>query len=119
MKSVLITGANRGLGKSMLSCFEGAGWHVFATARDIDSLPARDQITRLTTDYVIKAPVAHAEHWENVRTYFHSPPELRATILKSRSSSQILSYSTMVCTRCDTICLCPDMLVPYVYGLVV
>ena len=50
MKNVLITGANRGLGKSMLSCFESAGWHVFATARDIDSLPARDQITRLTLD---------------------------------------------------------------------
>lgn len=50
MKNVLIKGANRGLGKSILLCFEGAGWHVFATARDIGSLPSRDQITPLTLD---------------------------------------------------------------------
>lgn len=50
MKTVLITGANRGFGKSLLSCFQEHGWHVMATARKVDSLPEGEGITRLTLD---------------------------------------------------------------------
>lgn len=40
MKTVLITGGNRGLGLSLVTTFAKAGWQVLATARKIESLPS-------------------------------------------------------------------------------
>ena len=40
MKTVLITGGNRGLGKALVDCFVAqSNWKVLATARNKDSLP--------------------------------------------------------------------------------
>lgn len=39
MKTVLITGGNRGLGLSLVKTFSEAGWKVLATARKVESLP--------------------------------------------------------------------------------
>lgn len=39
MKTVLITGGNRGLGLSLVKTFSAAGWNVLATARKVESLP--------------------------------------------------------------------------------
>lgn len=50
MKTVLITGANRGLGEALRLCFERAGWHVIATARQVGSLPESEQVTPLALD---------------------------------------------------------------------
>lgn len=36
MKCVMITGANRGLGKALLDTFHDAGWFVVATAQPAD-----------------------------------------------------------------------------------
>jgi len=36
MKSVLITGGNRGLGAALVAAFADAGWHVATTARHVD-----------------------------------------------------------------------------------
>jgi NAD(P)-dependent dehydrogenase (short-subunit alcohol dehydrogenase family) len=43
-KTVLITGGNRGLGKSLVDCFLRAGWKVLATARSVESLPQPDVV---------------------------------------------------------------------------
>lgn len=43
MKTVLITGGNRGLGKALVDCFAANGWKVLATARTPESLPATAQ----------------------------------------------------------------------------
>jgi len=40
MKTVLITGGNRGLGKAFVECFAADGWRVLATARHTESLPS-------------------------------------------------------------------------------
>ncbi|MEM7778270.1 MAG: SDR family NAD(P)-dependent oxidoreductase [Pseudomonadota bacterium] len=37
-KTVLVTGANRGLGAAIASVFHDAGWHVIGTARNADAL---------------------------------------------------------------------------------
>lgn len=58
MKTVLITGANRGFGEALLTCFEGAGWHVLATARRPETLPTRERVTPLTLDLSNKQSIA-------------------------------------------------------------
>ena len=50
MKTVIITGANRGLGKSLRLFFKELGWYVMATARNIDSLPNPENGMRLSLD---------------------------------------------------------------------
>lgn len=40
MKTVLITGGNRGLGLSLVQTFAKSGWQVLATARRVESLPS-------------------------------------------------------------------------------
>ena len=50
MGKVLITGANRGLGKALLDTFLDAGWTVFATARNPDALRNDAQATPVALD---------------------------------------------------------------------
>ena len=50
MNTVLITGANRGLGLSLRQSFEAAGWFVFATARTITSVAESATVTPLALD---------------------------------------------------------------------
>ena len=50
MKTVLITGANRGLGEALCLCFADAGWHVIATARNINLLKEKPNVTYLELD---------------------------------------------------------------------
>ena len=64
-KSVLITGANRGLGECLVHQFAAEGWLVFAAQRSlaVDSTPARDVSDRLTLiglDVLDGASVARA-----------------------------------------------------------
>jgi NAD(P)-dependent dehydrogenase (short-subunit alcohol dehydrogenase family) len=66
MKSVLITGANRGLGRCLVDRFAAQGWLVFAGDRALasSSTPARDVsggITLLGLDVQDAASVARAE----------------------------------------------------------
>ena len=42
MKTVLITGGNRGLGRALVTTFDAADWKVYATARNPDQLPLSD-----------------------------------------------------------------------------
>lgn len=50
MKCVMITGANRGLGKALLDTFRTTGWSVIATARDTTALPADASIDAVSLD---------------------------------------------------------------------
>ncbi len=44
MKTVLVTGANRGLGFALATGFLEAGWRVIAVAREMPELPQTDQL---------------------------------------------------------------------------
>ncbi len=57
MKTVVITGANRGLGKALTNRFHQAGWYVIATARDIASLPDDTHITGVELDLADDASI--------------------------------------------------------------
>ena len=50
MKTVFITGANRGLGKTLVDTFLSAGWHVLATARQKSTLIDHEQVSRYELD---------------------------------------------------------------------
>ncbi len=70
MKTVLITGGNRGLGLSLVKTFSAAGWKVLATARKVESLPSdlpnvtpyeldlsvHDQVVQLATTLISTVP---------------------------------------------------------------
>lgn len=55
MKTVLITGGNRGLGLSLINIFSKAGWQVYGTARNVDSLPSQ-------LDHFVKFPLDLSNH---------------------------------------------------------
>ena len=50
MKTVIVTGANRGLGRALLSAFQEAGWFIIATARRADSIPGGNSVLPLVLD---------------------------------------------------------------------
>jgi NAD(P)-dependent dehydrogenase (short-subunit alcohol dehydrogenase family) len=53
MPSILITGANRGLGRALTDLYAGKGWDVIATARsdeDVEMLDALDRVDALDFD---------------------------------------------------------------------
>lgn len=43
MATILITGANRGLGLALAELYQQSGWHVIATGRDVSQLTAADE----------------------------------------------------------------------------
>ncbi|MEL7113337.1 MAG: SDR family NAD(P)-dependent oxidoreductase [Pseudomonadota bacterium] len=49
-KTVLVTGANRGLGAAIAAVFHKAGWHVVGTSRNVDALPSDIVDTPLALD---------------------------------------------------------------------
>lgn len=49
-RTVLITGANRGLGAAIASVFHDADWHVIGTARNVDALSPKTVVTSLALD---------------------------------------------------------------------
>lgn len=49
-KTLLVTGANRGLGAAIASVFHAAGWHVIGTARNADALSLDIVDTALALD---------------------------------------------------------------------
>lgn len=72
-KSVLISGANRGLGKCLVERFEAEGWLVFAGRRDLaaSSAPARDvsdRVTQLGLDVADPASIDRAAKLVSERT---------------------------------------------------
>ncbi|HTV25280.1 MAG TPA: SDR family oxidoreductase [Polyangiaceae bacterium] len=72
-KSVLITGANRGLGESLVNRFAADGWLVFAGQRSLasSSTPVRDvsdRVTLLGLDVLDAASVARAAKKVSERT---------------------------------------------------
>jgi NADP-dependent 3-hydroxy acid dehydrogenase YdfG len=60
MSSVLITGANRGIGRAITNEFVGRGHRVVATARDPQSLADLDVNQRLALDVTDDASVTEA-----------------------------------------------------------
>ena len=58
MKTVFITGANRGLGKTLVDTFLSAGWHVLATARKKSTLIDHEQVSRYELDLADYSSIA-------------------------------------------------------------
>lgn len=53
MKTALVTGASRGIGKGIATSLSDAGFLVFATGRTIDHTPLPNSIVRIVCDHVI------------------------------------------------------------------
>jgi NAD(P)-dependent dehydrogenase (short-subunit alcohol dehydrogenase family) len=50
MKTILVTGGNRGLGRALVLSFHEAGWKVLATARNVASIPTGERIRSFPLD---------------------------------------------------------------------
>lgn len=61
VKTVLITGGNRGLGLALVKCFATMGWNVLATARNLDTLP-KDLCVAYPLDLQQSAQLDHLVH---------------------------------------------------------
>eukprot|EP00540_Astrosyne_radiata_P008417 CAMPEP_0116852350 /NCGR_PEP_ID=MMETSP0418-20121206/17243_1 /TAXON_ID=1158023 /ORGANISM="Astrosyne radiata, Strain 13vi08-1A" /LENGTH=242 /DNA_ID=CAMNT_0004484501 /DNA_START=37 /DNA_END=765 /DNA_ORIENTATION=- len=57
MKTVLITGGNRGLGKGLVDTFAKAGWKVLATARRVDSIASQDNVQAYPLDLSVQSQI--------------------------------------------------------------
>jgi NAD(P)-dependent dehydrogenase (short-subunit alcohol dehydrogenase family) len=60
MKKVIITGANRGLGKATAKRFLNAGWHVFGTYRENSDMWDAEGLTWINLDLSIPASIEKA-----------------------------------------------------------
>jgi NAD(P)-dependent dehydrogenase (short-subunit alcohol dehydrogenase family) len=49
-QTILITGANRGIGKALTAQFAKSGWHVLAAARDASKIEATPNVEPVTLD---------------------------------------------------------------------
>jgi len=69
MPTVLITGANRGIGLELVHQYSGCGWQVIAAARDIDSAAELNQLAENRDIDVVALDVVSDQQIDQLRQF--------------------------------------------------
>jgi NAD(P)-dependent dehydrogenase (short-subunit alcohol dehydrogenase family) len=64
MKTILITGGNRGLGKALVDHFYKRNWKVLAMARDVNNLPTSQGTEK--TGFVLSLSMHPLHVWTHI-----------------------------------------------------